>query len=569
MRKFRLKVYHVLLTLCFGYVNCDLDSPCPQIWTYTTVHNDLRGLIEVPSPYTNVLKLDVRLTVGNKVEGYNGQIQLFSSKDQSAKDFSEARPVKYIVSFPFWYKYPPKVTRIRVNGEIVCYGPGLSLEQVPILTTIDLEHVLTISSPPKRVGGSYPINPSNANPQGNRNDQDLVQGHQGNAFIKDVVEPSNQNLPNYYNHRQQNTYNNYKPPQNFNYQYDRNPYYNTHPYYNRPYDTTTEQPKPQDHLPQLPPSNLPPPPFNTDNNFHYHTKPPFTFSPSDSTTPSNPNGIPSVGSRQDFLTQSESILGPSEGCGITEKNVVQLLAHAEPVVDVRYPWLVAIFIKTDRSLNFACGGSLISYRHVISAAHCFPDDDPEAYQFVMSDNMRQLFSFEDKTVREAERLVRHPQYLPKSADADIAIAVLRTPVPSDRHIRPVCLWNEEIDIRLVVGMYGKVVGWGQDENNQLAKKSPKEVNMPILDAAECVQSNALFSEFVSERSFCAGYKNGTGPCFGDSGSGFFMNRNGRHTLRGIVSITILDNISECKISDYSALTDVSKFGDWVKGILNR
>lgn len=64
--------------------------------------------------------------------------------------------------------------------------------------------------------------------------------------------------------------------------------------------------------------------------------------------------------------------------------------------------------------------------------------------------------------------------------------------------------------------------------------------------------------------FFSGYRNGSGPCNGDSGSGFIMKRNDRWLLRGIVSMSISDTQKfTCDLKNYVVFTDASKFVSWL------
>ena len=82
-----------------------------------------------------------------------------------------------------------------------------------------------------------------------------------------------------------------------------------------------------------------------------------------------------------------------------------------------------------------------------------------------------------------------------------------------------------------------------------------------------MRSNSIFLELTSNRTFCAGNRNGNGPCHGDSGSGFALQdpKTKRYHLRGIVSLTIFDErIMSCDLTQYVVYVDVAKHLDWIK-----
>lgn len=122
-------------------------------------------------------------------QGYNGNIELAHSKTQVIENILSRRPIMYKVFFPPWNSIPPKVTKILVNGNLVCSGPSISskltttstkftpltnfsisVNVVPVLTRINLQHVLKLNVNPS-VGdfsGGF-----NANPQNSRGEDTL------------------------------------------------------------------------------------------------------------------------------------------------------------------------------------------------------------------------------------------------------------------------------------------------------------------------------------------------------------------------------------------------------------
>ncbi|EFN81615.1 Serine protease gd, partial [Harpegnathos saltator] len=83
---------------------------------------------------------------------------------------------------------------------------------------------------------------------------------------------------------------------------------------------------------------------------------------------------------------------------------------------------------------------------------------------------------------------------------------------------------------------------------------------------ECLWSNPRFVSFTSNRTFCAGLRDGSGPCNGDSGSGLVLHDSttGRYQIRGIVSRSLFDlNEMTCDLTQYVVFVDVAKYIPWI------
>eukprot|EP00102_Acyrthosiphon_pisum_P007886 XP_003243712.1 PREDICTED: CUB and peptidase domain-containing protein 1-like [Acyrthosiphon pisum] len=89
--------------------------------------------------------------------------------------------------------------------------------------------------------------------------------------------------------------------------------------------------------------------------------------------------------------------------------------------------------------------------------------------------------------------------------------------------------------------------------------------MPVVSQQTCLWSYPQFySEFTSDKTFCAGFRNGTSVCNGDSGGGMVFARNHRWYLRGIVSLTVAkDGLRVCDTRHYVVFTDVAKYTDFI------
>lgn len=76
-------------------------------------------------------------------------------------------------------------------------------------------------------------------------------------------------------------------------------------------------------------------------------------------------------------------------------------------------------------------------------------------------------------------------------------------------MRPVCLWpSNQLDLDVVIGKYGTVVGWGVTEKGNISSVLQQAL-MPVIEPNQCLESSRkFFGEFLTTTNFCAGYRNG-------------------------------------------------------------
>ncbi|XP_043787267.1 serine protease gd-like isoform X1 [Apis laboriosa] len=263
-------------------------------------------------------------------------------------------------------------------------------------------------------------------------------------------------------------------------------------------------------------------------------------------------------------------------CGRSSNNKFNLLVaggmNASPG---QWPWLVAIFV-VKKNFEFQCAGTLVTNKHIITAAHCLLIDSinlPPNTLIVSLGRYHLREWFEKGSVnREIAAYQLHPNYDKKgNADADLAVLNLREKVEYNDVIRPICLWTGPALLASVVGKSGYVVGWGRDEHGNRHLQEPRQIKAPIVRQEDCHWSNSDFVLFTSNRTFCAGLRNGSGPCNGDSGSGFVMYdaKTDRYYLRGIVSRSLLNRTTmSCDLNQYIVYVDVAQHLEWIRNMIS-
>ncbi|XP_029666355.1 serine protease gd-like isoform X3 [Formica exsecta] len=302
-------------------------------------------------------------------------------------------------------------------------------------------------------------------------------------------------------------------------------------------------------------------------------------------TTSRPPNRPVIIQRPTTVTLSDGIsnnpfLNPpvqqnnNNECGISThtNNINLLISKGMKTSPGQWPWLAALFI-VKLKFEFQCAGSILTNKHVITAAHCFKLDaqtniPPSAMLVSLGRYQLRDWHQAGSVNMEIASYTLHPDYIhQETGDSDLAILTLRTPVEFSPTIKPICLWYGSTDLQSAINKIGYVVGWGRDEFGNPYVAEPRMAKVPIVSQEVCLWSDSRFVSFTSNRTFCAGSRDGSGPCNGDSGSGLVLHdaATGRYQLRGIVSRSLYDRDEmTCDLTQYVVFVDVAKYLFWIQ-----
>ncbi|XP_023161681.1 tryptase isoform X2 [Drosophila hydei] len=281
---------------------------------------------------------------------------------------------------------------------------------------------------------------------------------------------------------------------------------------------------------------------------------PAPWKPATPASPFIPNGI--------RASPPSSVPWPSFVCG-QEGTGVPYIQRGMEFPRGRYPWLTAVYHKESFSLAFKCGGSLVSTSLVITAAHCVYKIREDRVLVALGRYDLDNYSEDGAEMRDARRIVMHPEYssrLQLQPDADIALITLDSPVIFNDIISPICLWETaETETEAEIG---SIAGWGTDENGNSMTRYPRVVDAKIATVGECARRWKV--QKILDRTLCAGNLDGSGPCLGDSGGGLMIKRNNRWLLRGVVSLGERSTVDHCNNNQYVLYCDLAKHMTWIR-----
>uniref|UniRef100_A0A3P8VR06 Vitamin K-dependent protein C n=1 Tax=Cynoglossus semilaevis TaxID=244447 RepID=A0A3P8VR06_CYNSE len=167
------------------------------------------------------------------------------------------------------------------------------------------------------------------------------------------------------------------------------------------------------------------------------------------------------------------------------------------------PWQVLVH----RSDGYGfCGGTLVSDRWVVSAAHCFED-------------------LADYVTIGIQKVFIHPHFHSFTFDSDIALILLAEPVSKGPTAIPACLPDNHLSKYLLRDTWGVASGWGRTRYLGRSSRFLRKVHM---------STHVL--QVITDNMFCAGFLDQPkDACSGDSGGPFVVNYRDTWFLTGVIS----------------------------------
>jgi len=187
-----------------------------------------------------------------------------------------------------------------------------------------------------------------------------------------------------------------------------------------------------------------------------------------------------------------------------------------------WPWQVYILDRIYQQ----CGGSIISSKWILTAAHCNTQKNPvRIYAGLNSVFKTDISKYPNVRLYSAKQYISHPKFTGKSPFYyDAAIIETNTKIEFNDFIKPVCLNTPELgnfDPQGIgdVAITCVATGYGRTSYNGHLASFLQQVRVPMLNFERCVSKNYKSLNLDKVVQVCAGdlLNGGIDACQGDSG----------------------------------------------------
>ncbi|XP_022819248.1 venom protease-like [Spodoptera litura] len=263
----------------------------------------------------------------------------------------------------------------------------------------------------------------------------------------------------------------------------------------------------------------------------------------------------------------EKIWDDKKQCNYYEVKVYAVVHGGENAERSRYPHMALLgYGQEVDSAQWLCGGSLISDRFILTAAHCIIESAIGPVTFVAMGILKRSDPMKLWQIYKVRRIMQHPEYAPPSKYNDIALIEIDRPVQYSKDVFPACLDYEGQD-----QFNAQATGWGKLGKHQPLADNLQTVTLQKFSSEQCLKNypphRLLKQGYNSETQLCYGdLKEPKDTCEGDSGGPLQVTPRLSKCLYSIIGVTSYGRA--CGYAgDAGMYTRVYHYVPWIESVV--
>merc|ERR1719347_2401704 len=225
---------------------------------------------------------------------------------------------------------------------------------------------------------------------------------------------------------------------------------------------------------------------------------------------------------------------PSPGdcrCGVPQVNRNRIVG-GQAAEKNEYPWLVVLVNRWSGRPYPFCGGTLLSSKTVLTAAHC---QEKLEYQTRVHIGEHDVKKHDGEQIRRVSSFISHPEYFKDRYTGvpynDFAIITLDNHLTFNHAVMPACLPTPGRNYDSVVAT---AAGWGAFGFELSHPDVPYEVDVDTINNTACITDTVYRSEYITGDMMCA-KRSGKDSCQDDSGGPLITKNPTSFSVIGVVS----------------------------------